>query len=120
MATTRKSASKKPGKRFARLLILSSRAGSMTPEVEARLREAFDGYEVVEFDPRMKLLPMLSPKAQVVVAGGDGTVGWVTRALVDTNHSLGILGLGTFNNFATSVGMPQDLDAGIKAVKEGS
>jgi diacylglycerol kinase family enzyme len=92
----------------------------MTPEVEAKLRKAFEGYEVVEFDPGMKLLRVLTPKAQVVVAGGDGTVGWVTRALVDTDHSLGILGLGTFNNFATSVGMPKDLDAGIKAVKEGS
>jgi diacylglycerol kinase (ATP) len=106
-------------RQFARVLILSSKAGSMTPEVEARLREAFEGYEVVEFDPRMKLLSMLSPTAQVVVAGGDGTVGWVTRALVDTSHSLGILGLGTFNNFAGSVGMPKDLGAAIKAVKEG-
>ena len=105
--------------RVARLLIMSSKAGSMSPAVEAKLRSEFADFEVAEFDPRMKLLAMLAPKAKVVVAGGDGTVGWVVKALVDSDHSLGILGLGTYNNFAASVGMPKDLGRAIKAVKAG-
>ncbi|MFN2465746.1 MAG: diacylglycerol kinase family protein [Candidatus Dormibacteria bacterium] len=113
--SSRTAASSKVG----RLLILSSKAGSMSPAVDVKLRKAFADHEVVEFDPRMRLLSMLTPAAQVIVAGGDGTVGWVTRALVDTDHSLGILGLGTFNNFAASVGMPRGIDAGIRAVKGG-
>jgi diacylglycerol kinase family enzyme len=104
---------------FSRLLVISSKAGSMTPEVEAKLRRTFSDYQIVEFDPRMKLLAMLAPGASVVVAGGDGTVGWVTRALIDTSHRLGILGLGTFNNFAASVGMPKNVDRAIRVVKEG-
>jgi diacylglycerol kinase (ATP) len=122
---TKSTSTEKPSRRgpssekVERLLILSSKAGSMSPEVEGKLRAAFADHQVVEFDPKMKLLAMLAPKAEVVVAGGDGTVGWVTRALVDTDHSLGILGLGTFNNFAASVGMPKGIDAGIRAVKEG-
>ena len=107
-------------KSSTRLLILSSKAGSMTPEVEQRLREAFDGYDVVEFDPRMKLSKLLAPKATVVVAGGDGTIGWTVKELIDTPHTLGLLGLGTFNNFATSVGMPKDLEKAIKAVQNGT
>jgi diacylglycerol kinase family enzyme len=107
-----------PG-RVDRLLIMSSKAGSMSPAVEAKLRGEFADFEVAEFDPRMKLLAMLAPKAKVVVAGGDGTVGWVVKALVDSDHSLGILGLGTYNNFAASVGMPKDLGRAIKAVKAG-
>ncbi|MEA2682077.1 MAG: diacylglycerol kinase [Chloroflexota bacterium] len=106
--------------RFKRLLVISSKAGSLTPDVETKLRTAFADYEIVEFDPKMKLLRMLAPRAQVVVAGGDGTVGWVITALVDTNHTLGILGLGTFNNFAKSVGMPEDLDKAIKVVRDGT
>ena len=107
-------------KKFSRLLILSSNAGSMSPAVEDQLRRAFADFEVTEFDPRMKLLGMLAPKAKVVVAGGDGTVGWTVKALVDSDHSLGILGLGTYNNFAASVGMPKDLGRAITAVKTGA
>jgi len=92
----------------------------MTPEVEQTLRDAFPDYDVVEFDPKMKLAKLLTARAQVVVAGGDGTVGWTVKELLDTEHSLGILGLGTFNNFAGSVGMPKDLDAGIKTVQNGT
>ena len=91
----------------------------MTPAVEEKLRAEFSGYEVVEFDPKMKLLDMLVPKSNVVVAGGDGTVGWTVKALVDSDHSLGILGLGTYNNFASSVGMPKELGPAIRAIKGG-
>lgn len=102
-----------------KLMVISSKAGSISPVVESKLRTAFADYQIVEFDPGMKLLKMLAPHARVVVAGGDGTVGWVATALIDTEHTLGILSLGTFNNFATSVGMPSELNRGIRAVKEG-
>ncbi|MFN2463865.1 MAG: diacylglycerol kinase family protein [Candidatus Dormibacteria bacterium] len=92
----------------------------MSPEVEKKLRTSFADYEVIEFDPAMKLGKLLAPKANVVVAGGDGTVGWTVRELLDTDHRLGILGLGTFNNFAASVGMPKGLSAGIKTVQSGT
>ncbi|HEV1998501.1 MAG TPA: diacylglycerol kinase family protein, partial [Candidatus Dormibacteraeota bacterium] len=106
-------------RKIQKLLILSSKAGSMSPAVEQKLRRAFEDFEVAEFDPKMKLQGMLAPMATVVVAGGDGTVGWTVKELVDTDHSLGILGLGTYNNFAASVGMPKDLGRGIKAVRNG-
>lgn len=102
------------------LLILSPRAGSMTPEIEARLRKAFDGSLIVEFDPRMDLEGMISPAATVVVAGGDGTIGWVVRRLADTRHPVGILSLGTFNNFAKSLRLPTSVDAAVRVVKQGT
>jgi diacylglycerol kinase (ATP) len=106
-------------KRAASLLILSSKAGSMTPEIEGKLRKAFDGSTVVEFDPKMDLEKEISPKATVIVAGGDGTIGWVVRALVDTKHPLGILSMGTFNNFAKSLHLPTTVDAAIRVIKTG-
>ena len=117
--TTSSRAAKGHAKRATGLLILSSKAGSMTPEIEAKLREAFEGSLIVEFDPKMDLEKLVGPTAMIVVAGGDGTIGWVVRKLVDTKHPLGILSMGTFNNFAKSLGLPTTVDAAIRVVKTG-
>ncbi|HSS61859.1 MAG TPA: diacylglycerol kinase family protein [Candidatus Limnocylindrales bacterium] len=101
------------------LLILSSKAGSMTPEIEAKLRRAFAGSVIVEFDPKMDVEKLVTPTGMVVAAGGDGTIGWVVRKLVDTKHPLGILSMGTFNNFAKSLHLPTTVDAAIRVVKTG-
>jgi diacylglycerol kinase (ATP) len=110
---------KSSAKKTSSLLILSSKAGSMTPEIEAKLRKAFDGSLVVEFDPKMDLEKLVGPTALIIVAGGDGTIGWVVRKLVDTKHPLGILSLGTFNNFAKSLHLPTTVDAAIRVIKTG-
>ena len=44
----------------------------------------------------------------VIAAGGDGTVGTVADCLAGTRHVLGVLPLGTSNNFARSLGIPLD------------
>ncbi|TMC71154.1 MAG: hypothetical protein E6J18_07905 [Chloroflexi bacterium] len=106
-------------KRATSLLILSSKAGSMTPQIEAKLRNAFAGSLIVEFDPRMDVEKLVSPRATVIVAGGDGTIGWVVRKLAETNHPIGILSLGTFNNFAKSLHLPTKVDAGIRVIQTG-
>jgi diacylglycerol kinase (ATP) len=110
-----------PGaKRAGSLLILSSKAGSMTPEIEAKLRKAFAGSLAVEFDPKMDLEKLVSPNAMVIVAGGDGTIGWVVRKLAESKHPVGILSLGTFNNFAKSLHLPTTVDAAIRVIKQGT
>lgn len=91
----------------------------MTPRIEARLRRAFEHSLIVEFDPKMDIDALVTPTAQVVVAGGDGTIGWVVRRLVDSRHPLGILSMGTFNNFAKSLRLPTSVDAAIRVVKTG-
>jgi diacylglycerol kinase (ATP) len=106
-------------KRASSLLILSSKAGSMTPEIETKLRKAFDGSLIVEFDPKMDLEKLVGPTAMIVVAGGDGTIGWAVRKLVETKHPLGILSMGTFNNFAKSLHLPMTADAAIRVIKNG-
>lgn len=106
-------------KQATSLLILSSNAGSMTPEIEAKLRKAFTTSVIVEFDPKMDLEKLISPTATVIVAGGDGTIGWVVRKLAETKHPLGILSLGTFNNFAKSLHLPTTVDAAIHVIKTG-
>jgi diacylglycerol kinase family enzyme len=117
--STAKVVPKRAGKRASSLLILSSKAGSMTPAVEAKLRKAFDGSLIVEFDPKMDLEKLVGPTGLIIVAGGDGTIGWAVRKLVDTRHPLGILSLGTFNNFAKSLHLPTTVDAAVRVIKTG-
>jgi diacylglycerol kinase family enzyme len=118
MAPRTRSATSSP-KRATSLLILSSKAGSMTPQIEAKLRKAFASSLIVEFDPKMDLEELVSPRAKIIVAGGDGTIGWVVRRLADTKHPLGILSMGTFNNFAKSLHLPTTIDAAIRVIKSG-
>jgi diacylglycerol kinase family enzyme len=91
----------------------------MTPAIEAQLRTTFESSQVVEFDPKMDIEKLVGPTARVIVAGGDGTIGWAVRKLAETKHPLGILSLGTFNNFAKSLHLPTDVDEAIQVIKTG-
>jgi diacylglycerol kinase (ATP) len=117
--TTTKRAAKMPSKRATSLLIMSSKAGSMTPQIEAKLRKAFASSLIVEFDPKMDIEKLVSPTGTVMVAGGDGSIGWVVRKLADTKHPVGILSMGTFNNFAKSLHLPTTVDAAIRVIQRG-
>jgi diacylglycerol kinase (ATP) len=102
-----------------KLLIISRNAGSITPEVEAMLRSEFADYLIIDFDPKQDFEKLITPRAAVVVAGGDGSVEFVVRKLADSKHPLGILSLGTFNNFAHALGLPTDLRRAIEVAKNG-
>ena len=116
-ASRRSQAGVKP--KASRLLIISTGAGSITPEIERKLRELFADHLIVPFDPEDDFTRLITTRARVVVAGGDGSIEFVVRKLADTNHPLGILSLGTFNNFALALGLPSDLDQQIRVVKTG-
>jgi diacylglycerol kinase family enzyme len=91
----------------------------MSPEIQERLRTEFADHLVVDFDPNKDFEKLISPRATVVVAGGDGTVEFIVRKLADSKHPIGILSLGTFNNFAIALGLPADLDKAIEVAKNG-
>jgi diacylglycerol kinase family enzyme len=106
-------------RKATKLLIISRAARGVNAEVEARLRNEFPEHLAVDFNPRRDLERLITPRAQVVVAGGDGTVGFAVRKLADSSHVLGIIPLGSFNNFALALGLPVELDPAVKVVKEG-
>jgi diacylglycerol kinase family enzyme len=101
------------------VVLVSSAAGSVTAEIEHRLREVFKDDQVLDFDPKQDFVSWLTPGAKVIVAGGDGTVRFLGRRLAGTDHPLAILPLGTFNNFASSLGIPTDLEAAIQVARHG-
>jgi diacylglycerol kinase (ATP) len=55
----------------------------------------------------------------LVVGGGDGTIGTAARLLAHRDIALGLLPLGTTNNFARTVGVPLDLDAAVRVLTAG-
>ena len=62
--------------------------------------------------------------ATVIAGGGDGTINEVSTALIQSQGgnvpALGILPLGTANDFATSVGIPEALDKALKLAIAGN
>ena len=63
-------------------------------------------------DPRALAADAAEQGRDVVVAGGDGTVRPAATALSDTDATLGIVPLGSWNNIARGCGIPQDPAAG--------
>ncbi|MER7458749.1 diacylglycerol kinase family protein [Micromonospora sp. NPDC126480] len=55
----------------------------------------------------------------LVAGGGDGTVSTAARLLAHRDVALGVLPLGTTNNFARTVGVPLDLDAAVAVLSDG-
>ncbi|NJO42640.1 MAG: diacylglycerol kinase family lipid kinase [Cyanobacteria bacterium CRU_2_1] len=55
----------------------------------------------------------------VVVGGGDGTVGEVAKGLINAPIPLGILPIGTYNNIARSLNLPNDLIEACHVLAQG-
>lgn len=66
----------------------------------------------------IKRIVELKPKL-VIVGAGDGTVSDVVDGLVNTKIELGILPLGTTNNFARSIGIPLDIKKAVEKIAKG-
>lgn len=91
--------------------------------VEAALRaagiggavEAVDGRDI-EKQVRVRLK---EGAKQLIVGGGDGSVGAAASALAGSGAALGILPLGTLNHFARDLDIPADLDKAAALIAEG-
>jgi diacylglycerol kinase (ATP) len=79
------------------------------------LRENFSGPGEAAADLRR-----LSPGADLVIlCGGDGTLNAAAPALIETGLPLGILPMGTANDLARTLGIPDDLAAAADIIAAG-
>jgi diacylglycerol kinase (ATP) len=60
-----------------------------------------------------------APDEDVVVAGGDGTVGPVAEVLAGGDKALGILPMGSWNNIARGIGIPMELEPALDVIGRG-
>jgi diacylglycerol kinase (ATP) len=84
-------------------------SGATSPdELRRAIEAAGHQVEVREAKKRKVAKAMDDPGDLLVVAGGDGTVGRVMKALAGTGITMTILPIGTANNIATSLGIRGD------------
>ncbi len=55
----------------------------------------------------------------VIAAGGDGTLHAVANGLIGTQAALGIIPMGTMNNIAHSLSIPEDIEEACKIIVNG-
>lgn len=55
----------------------------------------------------------------LVAAGGDGTVSVCAAAAIRHGKTLGVLPLGTLNNFSKDIGIPQTLEEAVEMIATG-
>ncbi len=83
--------------------------------VEANIHLAKSGDEIIEFAEKAA-----KGNAEIIVAGGgDGTISAVAAEAIKAGKTLGILPLGTLNNFSKDLQIPQDLEEAARVIAEG-
>src|SRR2546421_11533288 len=55
----------------------------------------------------------------VIAAGGDGTIHAVASGLIGRETTLGIIAMGTMNNLAHSLGIPETIEAACAVIARG-
>ena len=110
------------------MLLTNARAGSadrQRVDLAVRLLEAGGPVEVAVLDSATELDQVLDERGdrRLVIAGGDGTLHLVVAALYRRGElddaEVGLIPLGTGNDFARGVGLPLDLEEAAKVVLGG-
>lgn len=73
------------------------------------LNETIDEDEIKKESTNIKAL---------IISGGDGSISAFAKLAIENNIPLGILPSGTFNNFATDNGIPNDFKEALKIIKQ--
>lgn len=68
----------------------------------------------------LKSLVRQSLSDVVIIGGGDGTLHAALQALIPRRIELGVIPLGTANDFAKSLGIPSDIDEAAKLIADSA
>lgn len=83
--------------------------------VEVNIRVAEKGDDIERL-----LLKAVESDAEIIVAGGgDGTISGVAVEVHKAGKTLGVLPLGTLNNFSKDIGIPQEIAEAVRVIAEG-
>lgn len=97
-------------------------------QAEAAIRSAFARHDIAaEFiridkstTPQAATRRALAAESGIIaVAGGDGTISGVTSVMVGQDRWLGVIPQGTFNYFARSMEIPDDLEQAVDVIAGG-
>lgn len=109
------------------LLILNSRSGSADADVDRAVdhleRSGIDVALSCPGDPAEidGLIAQAAPTADMIIlAGGDGTLSHSVGAVLMADRPLGILPMGTANDFARALGLPDDPEQAAAIISDGN
>jgi YegS/Rv2252/BmrU family lipid kinase len=111
--------------RVAVVVNTAARQGARAlPLVEAAMRGVSDDVTVHPVHGGLELLEALAVAVEaepdlLVVGGGDGTIGCAAAMVAHTSSALGVLPLGTANDFARTLEIPGDLAAAVDTLVHG-
>lgn len=105
------------------------RGKQVIPLIEKTLQDSILDFNLLQSEQPLHAIDLAESAARdgydiILAAGGDGTVNEVLnglmRAHMDGYHStaLGVISVGTGNDFAESMGLSKDLQQNIQAIKE--
>lgn len=110
-------------------VIVNAGSGSVLGDETAQsLRERFIAFGIkveVHLAKSGKEIVQLAREAAeaeadlIVAGGGDGTISTVAIEASAAGKTLGILPLGTLNNFSKDLGIPQNINAAVRVISEG-
>lgn len=118
-------------KSATRVKLIANPGAKRVFEKAARIEEA-RGYledlglkvDIALAHPKREAIPIARKAVKdnydvVISMGGDGTLGSVITGMMGSKTRLGILAAGTENDFARSVGIPEDLKEACKIIAAG-
>lgn len=102
----------------------NSRSGDVgLPQVRQWLDSAGIGYievaRATDETPSQSIVRLAGEVNCVIVGGGDGSLNAAAEGLVKTGLPLGVLPMGTANDFARTMGLPLDLETAIEIIASG-
>lgn len=110
-------------------VIINAGSGSVLGEETSQsLRERFIAYGIranvhlAKTGAEIELLARhaVEGDANIVIAGGgDGTISTVAAEVAKAGRILGVLPLGTLNNFSKDLGIPQDVRGAVRLIANG-
>lgn len=115
-----------PVRRRRALVFLNAKARSVAPNVQRAL-EALRSRDIDVVRAVVRNRAAIASAIRehqddvdlVIVGGGDGTLNGALQGLVGTKLPLGLLPLGTANDLAKTLGIPNDLDAACDVIAQG-
>lgn len=93
------------------VILAALREYNITPEVR----------HTTEEDPGKELAKKAADEGAelVIAAGGDGTIHAVAGGLIGTESTLGIIAIGTMNNLARSLQIPEEIKQACRVIAQG-
>lgn len=115
---------KEPPRRVLLIINTNARSGAEAFDaVRARLDAAGVAFERAETKKPEDIAEAIRAAAgsvdAVILGGGDGTISRAGVALMETGLPLGILPLGTANDLARTLGLPDDPEAALEVILAG-